>query len=57
MEVQVNEKAINEDLYEDPNKAFITPDHSKGNYPEYFSSTTSSTDSRSACVSIYCLSR
>ena len=50
MEIQVKEAAINEDKYEDPDKAFVTPDHSGGVFPEYFSNATSITGSSSACV-------
>ena len=50
MDIQVKETAINEDKYEDLDKAFITPDHSSGVYPEYFSSATSMTGSFSTCV-------
>ncbi|KAF1851643.1 uncharacterized protein K460DRAFT_38780 [Cucurbitaria berberidis CBS 394.84] len=44
---RVSQEAINDEKYKDPKNAFVTPDHSGGNYPEYFSSATSTTDSSS----------
>lgn len=46
-EDQVKDKPIMEDNYDDPTRAFVTPDHSDGNFPEYWSSATTSTDSSS----------
>ncbi|CAA9960296.1 Stc1 domain containing protein [Pyrenophora teres f. maculata] len=45
IDMQLAENAFEEDKYEDPGRAFITPDHSNGLIPEYFSSATSSTAS------------
>jgi DNA repair protein RAD7 len=51
VEVQLADLPVNEDRYEEPEKAFITPDHSNGQIPEYWSSATSTTDSSSTYVS------
>jgi DNA repair protein RAD7 len=45
VEAQLADEAFNEDRYEDLEKAFITPDHSKGQYPEYWSAATTDTSS------------
>jgi DNA repair protein RAD7 len=50
VEAQLADEPFNEDRYEDLEKAFITPDHSNGQYPKYFSSAT--TDTSSTYVSI-----
>lgn len=44
IEDQVSLDAVNDEKYEDPLKAFTTPDHSGGRIPEYFTSSTASTD-------------
>jgi DNA repair protein RAD7 len=51
VEAQLAMEPVNEDRYEDLDKAFVTPDHSGGRYPEYFSSATSTTGSSSTFVS------
>lgn len=50
VEGQLANEAFDEDKYEDPDKAFITPDHSNGQYPEYFSAATSDTSSSYVCI-------
>ncbi|RAQ99979.1 dna repair protein rad7 [Stemphylium lycopersici] len=45
VEQQLAEEPFNEDRYEDLDKAFVTPDHSNGQYPEYFSAATTDTSS------------
>lgn len=45
VEQQLADEAFNEDRYEDLDKAFVTPDHSNGQYPEYFSAATTDTSS------------
>ncbi|EUC43316.1 hypothetical protein COCMIDRAFT_38734 [Bipolaris oryzae ATCC 44560] len=45
VEGQLANEAFNEDKYEDPDKAFVPPDHSNGQYPEYFAAATSDTSS------------
>lgn len=40
-EVQLSQTAINDDLYDDNQLAFLPPESSAGNYPEYFSSANS----------------
>lgn len=37
VEMILAQDAIEEDKYEDPDKAFVTPNHSNGTHPEYFS--------------------
>ncbi|KAF2131205.1 hypothetical protein P153DRAFT_430422 [Dothidotthia symphoricarpi CBS 119687] len=44
MDEQVALAAVDDDTYEDPKKAFITPDHSRGRIPEYWTSSSASTD-------------
>jgi hypothetical protein len=48
---QLNDTPVNEEMYEQPENAFLAPDHSKGVYPEYWSSAASSTESSSNYVS------
>jgi hypothetical protein len=48
---QLNDTPVNEEMYEQPDAAFLPPDHSKGRYPEYWSSAASSTDTSSNYVS------
>lgn len=52
MEEQINEQPIDEHKYEDLDRAFITPDHSAGYYPDYFSPATSTASSFSTSVGI-----
>ncbi|KAF1940690.1 hypothetical protein EJ02DRAFT_349496 [Clathrospora elynae] len=47
VEEQLSVNAIDEEKYEDGQKAFLPPEHSNGHFPEYFSSATSTTDSSS----------
>lgn len=51
MQEQVDEQPIDEDKYQDSSTAFNPPEHSAGNYPEYFSSANSITDASSTNVS------
>lgn len=50
VEGQLANEAFDEDKYEDPDKAFVTPDHSNGQYPEYFTAATSDTSSSYVCI-------
>jgi hypothetical protein len=45
VEAQLANEAFDEEKYEDPDKAFAAPDHSNGQYPEYFSAATTDTSS------------
>ncbi|KAF1829910.1 hypothetical protein BDW02DRAFT_592267 [Decorospora gaudefroyi] len=47
VEIQLADEPVNDEIYERPDAAFITPDHSNGNMPEYWSSATSTTASAS----------
>jgi hypothetical protein len=51
IEMQLADEPMNEEKYEQPDTAFVAPDHSKGIYPEYWSSAASSTDTSSTYVS------
>jgi DNA repair protein RAD7 len=51
IEIQLADAPVDEEKYEQPETAFMAPDHSKGVYPEYWSSAASSTDASSAYVS------
>lgn len=51
MEEQVRQEPINERRYEPGGNPFDTPDHSGGNYPEYWSTTSSTAGSSSTYVS------
>jgi DNA repair protein RAD7 len=52
IEAQLADEAFDVDRYEDPDKAFVPPDHSQGRVPEYWSAAT--TDTSSTYVSSCC---
>lgn len=42
---------VDEERYDDPTKTFINTESSSGNYPEYWSTTSSARDNDSSNVS------
>lgn len=55
-EAQLAREPVNEERYDDPNKAFINTESSSGRVPEYWSSTNSAPDTESSNVSAIRLS-
>ena len=45
VEAQLADEAVDEDRYIEPDRAFVPPDHSQGQFPEYWSAATSETSS------------
>ena len=51
IEIQVTREPVNEERYNDPNKAFIEMESSGGSYPDYWTSASSAHDTTSSAVS------
>lgn len=45
VEDQLDQDAVKDEHYEDPRNAFVTPDHSNENYPDYFTTSTATNPS------------